>query len=441
MKTLLTNAFVVTVDDMFTCHADGAVLIDGGRIAYVGPGSGAPPAPDAARHDLGGAVVMPGLVNTHTHGGLCLHRGCCDDGDLFQWAAALAPTTSTITPRGNEDGCTLAILEMVRGGITTACDCARYGAGTFSAVASRVGMRSLSGAMANSPALRRAGAPNWPSMIAETEAAMAARAGDGLSSFYLGAHSPYNCTPELLVEVKRAADARGLPFVIHAAENRKETEMVLERHGRRPIGHLAGLGVLDRATILAHCVQVDDDDMDIIATTGAGVAHNPISNAKLASGIAPIVALRRRGVPVGLGTDSSLSNNALNLFQEMKFAVLLQRLATLDGYALTARDALAMGTREGARSLGLARETGSLEAGKRADLIVLDLFHPLGMTAERAISDIVFAASPQHVRSVIVEGRTIFDRGRFARVDEDAIRAEIRARHADAQPVPRSNEP
>src|SRR5262249_23312926 len=153
--------------------------------------------------------------------------------------------------------------------------------------------------------------------IAETEEAMAARAGDGLSRFYLGAHSPYNCTPELLVEVKEAADRLGLPFVIHAAENRKELDIVRERHGRRPIEFLHHLGLLDRRAVLAHCIWLDEGEIEILRATSAGVAHNPVSNGKLASGIAPVPALRRAGIPVGLGTDSTLSNNSLNLFQEM----------------------------------------------------------------------------------------------------------------------------
>lgn len=429
MKTLLTNAFVVTVNETFACYADGAVLVDGSRIAYAGPSAHTPHHADTVVRDMRGAVIMPGMVNTHTHGGLCLHRGACDEGDLFEWAAALAPTTSNIPPQGLKDGCTLAILEMVRGGITTACDCARNGTALFSEVASKIGMRSLSGAMANSPVLRKAGVPNWPAMIAETEEAMAARGGDGLSSFYLGAHSPYNCTPDLLVDVKRAANDRGLPFVIHAAENYKETEMVVERYGRRPIQHLAHLGVLDSKTILAHCVQVDDADMDSIASLGATVAHNPISNGKLASGIAPVTAMRRRCIPVGLGTDSNISNNALNLFQEMKVAVLLQRLAAQNGYAMNARDAITMATREGAVALGMGAITGSLEVGKRADLVVLDLYHPLGLTEERVISDIVFAAGPQHVRMVMIDGRTVFEEGRFTRVDEAAIRQEWNERY------------
>jgi 5-methylthioadenosine/S-adenosylhomocysteine deaminase len=290
-------------------------------------------------------------------------------------------------------------------------------------------MRSLSGSLANSPGLRRAGRPNWPDALAETESAMVERAGDGLSRFYLGAHSPYNCTPELLVEVKTAAEKLGLPFNIHAAESRKELDIVRERHGKRPIEHLDRLGLLDRKTILAHCVWLDPAEIAILADRGAGVAHNPISNGKLASGIAPIPALRRAGVPIGLGTDSTLSNNSLSIFQEMKVAVLMQRAASLDGYALTARDALAMATREGARVLSWEDEIGSLEPGKQADLLVLELEHPLGLTPERVISDLVFACGPQHLSEVVIAGRTVYENGRFARVDEAAVKQAIKRRY------------
>jgi 5-methylthioadenosine/S-adenosylhomocysteine deaminase len=432
MRTVLTHAFVYTGNGTHDCVPDGSVVVEGSRIAWVGPAEEAPLHPGDAVQDVGGRVVMPGLVNTHAHGGLTMHRGCCDDGDLFEWAAALAPHTSTMTIEDNRWSCYLAVIELIRAGITTVCDCARYGAGVFSAVASSAGLRSLSGALANSPALRSAGRPNWPSALEETLAARAERAGDGLCRFYLGAHSPYNCTPELLVEVKRAADAHGLPFVIHVAENRRETDIVRERHGRRPVEHLHHLGILDERSVLAHCVWLDPHEIDILAETGAGVAHNPVSNGKLASGIAPVRALRGRGVPVGLGTDSTLSNNSLDLFQEMKTAVLLQRLATLDGFALTARDALRMGTLEGARVLGWDAEIGSLEPGKQADLVVLDIDHPLGLTPQRVISDLVYATSPHRVRSVIVAGRTILADGRLTLIDEAEIRDRIHHRIANS---------
>lgn len=426
MVTLLNNAFVYTGNSEHACYPHGALLVSESRLVWVGHASELPPAPNATVLDLGGRVVIPGLVNTHAHGGLSLHRGCCDEGDLFQWAASISPYTANLTLEDNRWGCYIAVLEMVRNGITTACDCTRYGAGIFSSVASAVGMRSLSGALANSPSLRPTGRPNWPGALDETTQAIAERGADGLCRFYLGAHSPYSCTPELLVEVKDAANRLSLPFAIHAAENRAEVDLVKKRYGRRPIEHLHHLGVLDHRSILAHCVWLDDGEIQVLAETRAGVAHNPISNGKLASGVAPVPALRASGVPVGLGTDSTLSNNSLNLFQEMKFAVLLQRANTLNGFALTARDALAMATREGARVLGWETEIGSLEPGKQADLVVLDLDHPLGLTAERVISDLVFKAGPQHIHAVMVGGEMIFDRGRFTKIDEAEIRGRIK---------------
>ncbi|HSV84630.1 MAG TPA: amidohydrolase [Ramlibacter sp.] len=417
MDTLLRNAFIYTGDADHRCIPGGALLIADGRVQWVGSDAARPPAPAAREQDLGGRVVIPGLVNTHAHAGLSLHRGCGDDGDLFQWAQAIAGHTSSLTDEDIRRGCYQAALEMVRNGITTACDSTRYRADLFSAVASEVGLRSLSGALANSPVFRPTGRPNWPLALEETRRAIAERGADDRCRFYLGAHSPYSCTPELLVEVKQAARELGLPFVIHAAENRSEVETVLKRYGRRPVEFLHQLGVLDERSILAHGVWLDAGEIELLAATGAAVSHNPVSNAKLASGVAPVPELRRAGVPVGLGTDSALSNNALNLFQEMKFAVLLQRAHRLDGNALTARDALRMATLEGARVLGWQTEIGSLEPGKQADLVVLDLEHPLGVTAERVISDLVFAAGPQHVRSVMVGGETIYEQGRFTRVE------------------------
>jgi len=433
LAELLTNLDVFTGDEQGFVP-DAAILIEDSRIGWIGPAAALPPtAATAQPRDMGGRLVVPGFVNTHAHGGMSAHRGACDDGDLFEWAAAIAPHTSVLTLEDNRLGCQLAVMEMVRNGITTACDCARFGAGIFASVASEIGMRSLSGALANSPELRKAGLPNWPLALEETQRAIAAHHGDGLATFYVGAHSPYNCTPELLVEVKRAADRLNLPFVIHAAENRKETDIVRERHGTTPIRLLAQLGILDRNSILAHCVWLDAEEIDLLAASGAGVAHNPVSNAKLASGIAPVPALRRAGVPVGLGTDSTVSNNSLDIFQEMKTSVLLQRAATLDAHSAGAADAFEMATREGARVLGLGARIGSLSPGKEADLVVLDLHHPLGWTSERVLSDLVYRAGPQHVREVIVAGRTIYAEGGFTHIDAAELTAGIHRHFAHGE--------
>ena len=429
MTTLLRNAFIFTGTPAGAI-ADGAMVIDQGRISWLGPQAAVPVlAERPSVIDAGGRVVIPGLVNTHAHGGLGIHRGCCDDGDLFEWAVALSPHTSHLTLEDNRWGCVLAVLEMVRNGITTACDCTRYGAGLFADVASEIGMRSLSGALANSPALRAAGRSNWPLALDETREAIAVHAKDPLARFYLGAHSPYNCTPELLVEVRQAARDLGLPFTIHVAENRKETDIIRERHGTTPVRHLHDLGLLDDKCILAHCIWLDDEELDILAATGAGVAHNPVSNAKLASGVARVPEMRRRGIPVGLGTDSTLSNNSLSIFQEMKTSVLLQRAISLDGFSLSASDAFSMATAEGAKVLGWQDDIGSLEVGKAADLVLLDLDHPLGLTETRVLSDLVYAAGPQHVHSVMVNGELIYRDRAFTRVDEADLRRRLHAHY------------
>jgi 5-methylthioadenosine/S-adenosylhomocysteine deaminase len=431
MRQVLTHAFLCTgLPGGFI--PDSALVLDGSRIAWIGAAAALPPQPQGtAVRDLGGAVVIPGLINTHTHGGMTLHRGCCDEGDLFQWAASLSPFTSHLTLEDNRWGCTVAVMEMLRSGVTTACDCTRFGASIYGEVASAMGQRSLGGALANSPGLRTAGRPNWPLALDETLAAMRSNSGNGLRRHYLGAHSPYNCTPELLREVKDAAEQHGLPFVIHLAETRREAEIVQERHGTTPLRHLHNLGLLDRRTLLAHCVWLDEAEMDILAASGAAVSHNPVSNAKLGSGVAPVRAMRSRGVPVGLGTDGALSNNGLSIFQEMKFGLLLARATSGDAAALTAADVFAMATLEGARALGWEDEIGSLEAGKQADLVVLDLFHPLGLTPQRVLSDIVFAAGPQHIREVMVAGEPVFAEGRLTKVDEPAMRARIRGRYCE----------
>jgi 5-methylthioadenosine/S-adenosylhomocysteine deaminase len=397
------------------------MVVEGARVAWIGDEAEWTTTAQFATTavlDLGGRVVVPGLVNTHTHAGMGVHRGCCDAAGLFAWAKAIAPHTSTLSLDQVRLGCEFAVREMVRNGITTACDCTRYGAGVFSQVAERVGMRSLSGAMANSPSLRPNGRPNWPLALEETLAAMQEHSSSGLSRYYLGAHSPYSCTPELVVEVKQRARELDLKFVIHAAECQDEMDWVQTRYGCSPIQWLDRLGVLDKDTLLAHCVWADGDDLDVLAESGASVSHNPVSNAKLGSGVAPLAQMRKRGILVGLGTDSTLSNNSLNIFQEMKFSVLLQRAHGLDPFAIDTGEAIRMATSEGAHALGWGADVGSLQPGLLADLVVLDLEHPLGWTPERLLSDIVYAAGPQHVVSVMVGGEMIFDRGRYPRLEE-----------------------
>jgi 5-methylthioadenosine/S-adenosylhomocysteine deaminase len=422
--TLVVNAFVYVGDAAETMLPDGAILIENGRMVEVGE-----TALLRERYgqrvervvEAGGLVALPGFINCHTHATLSANRADSDDLELFPW---LADAARRRTPHADDAiySAYLGAFEMVKGGITYAVDCGRRDPHLYARVARQVGQRCLSGAMANSEELRP-GAGNWPVIVEETERAMAELPQDatGMTRYFLGAHSPYSCTAELLRTVKEEAERLELPFNIHLAECQAEVEVVRERHGTTPLRLAHELGLLDRRTILNHCVWIGDDELEILASSGANVAHCPISNAKLASGVARVGAFRAAGIAVGLGTDSTVSNNTLNLWEEMKVALLLQRATSRSARELTARDALALATREAAAVVGLADEIGTLEAGKRADLQLVALEHPRGLTAARVRSDLVWATRPEQVRTVIVNGETIYAGGRLTRVDEAAI--------------------
>ncbi|WP_185020165.1 MULTISPECIES: amidohydrolase family protein [unclassified Rathayibacter] len=384
---------------------DGTVLIDGADIAWVGPADAAPERPSGARVlDGSGSVVLPGMVNTHTHAGLSTWRGLADDQDFPGWVAAIAPHTSVLSVEDVRRGAAIAVDAMLDAGVTCACDCTRYGAGEFSDAASSRGLRSLSGALANSPELRPVGRPNWPLALEETDAAMAAHSGDPLARFYLGAHAPYSCTPDLVREIDAEARQRGLPFVIHLAETQREAEELRNATGLSPARWLDATGALRPGTLLAHGVWLDDDDLDLIAERGAAVAHCPTSNAKLASGIAPLLAMRDRGITVGLGTDSMLSNNGQDVLHEARQASLLQRIRHERPWMPEAAALLRAATIDGARALSWDDRIGSLEIGKAADLIVFTVSHPRGLTLDRVRSDLLYSLGRADLRLVMTEG-------------------------------------
>lgn len=432
MRTLIVDAFIYTSDEAERTVPRGAILIDGARIVEIGPTERLADAVADLVIEAGGMVALPGLINCHTHATLTASRGDSDDLELFPWLvdnnrrSGPAPTAEDA-----RYSCYLGCLEMLRGGVTYAVDCGRYEPTVYARVARELGQRCLSGAMANSEELRP-GAGNWPEIYDQTRRALAELPEDaeGMTRYFLGAHAPYSCTPERLREAKRGADELGLPFNIHLAESQDELDVVMQRHGVTPLRLAYDLGLLDERTILNHCVQVGEDEVPLLAQTGAKVAHCPISNAKLASGVASILAFREHGIAVGLGTDSTVSNNTLNMYEEMKFGVLVQRALSRSARRVTARDALAMATREAAAVVGMADQIGSLEIGKRADLQLVALDHPRGLTARRVRSDLVWATRPDQVRWVLVNGEVVVEDGRLTRVDEVQIRERARTHFA-----------
>ena len=242
----------------------------------------------------------------------------------------------------------------------------------------------------------------------------------------LFAHSLYTCSPELLIRCRDLAEELGAPWIIHLSETRDEVEVISRKYGRSPVDHMESLGLLSSNLIACHCVWLTEAEMDLLAERGVRVVHNPESNMKLASGVAPIPDLLKRGVPVGLGTDGCASNNNLDLFQEMDFAAKVHKVHRLDPTVMPAETVLEMATQGGARVLGMETEIGSLEVGKKADVIVVDLNRPHLQPVYNVVSHLVYAATGADVRDVIIDGKIVMQNRRLLTLNEEEILAEAK---------------
>ncbi len=390
---------------------EGYIVIDGERIADLGSGNG--PATETTRgievREAPGLVAIPGLINAHTHLALTRYRGIADDVRLFEFLAETRKRVGRSTEEAFEsalEGCQAA----VRSATTCLVDSTTISPRPAAAAAKRVGVRLIGAAAARSLWLGEPAEDTFEQCLRETEAAAAEFASaDRLYIPCLAAHSPYNCSADQIRRIKAACREHGWLFAMHLAESAEEVELIRRWHGKTPTAYLDSLGVLDDRSLLAHCVFLSDDDIRLLADRGSHVMHCPKSNAKLGNGAAPIPACLRQGVSVALGTDSMVSNNTLDMVEEMRFCVLIHRTAHRDATVVTARQAFAMATIAGARALGLDGEIGSLRPGKRADLALLALDPPAGLTEEGVLSELVFHATAASVRTVIVNGRVIFE--------------------------------
>ncbi|MDR7523389.1 MAG: amidohydrolase [Armatimonadota bacterium] len=431
-RVLIEHAAVLTCDPEDRFLADGRITIEDGRIAAVEDArqvpAGGPVAPtsggaDAVQVvDARGHIAMPGLINTHTHLWLSLLRGTADDLTLFPWLRFLAPRIDALDEAQIRQATVLGVTEALQSGTTCLCECCRYAPDLAAEVAAALGCRIVVGGMPPSEWFGTPVPHDYPQLVARTrEAARRHDDGSRLVSLWLGAHSAYNCGPEFLREAKRQATAMGCDFYLHLAECAAEVDYIRERYGRTPVQYVADLGLLDDRTVAIHCVWLTEEEIRLFRQSGARMVHCPVSNAKLGSGVAPIGKYREAGIPVGLGTDSMVSNNTQSMFQEMRFAVLLQRALHQDATALTAAEALRMATIDAARVLGLEREIGSIERGKRADLVLVRSSHPFPLTADLALSEVVYTVQRDQIEAVYVEGERVVDRGRLTRVGQEAL--------------------
>ncbi len=413
MKIALSPVTAVCCDASFQTIENAAIHIENNRISYVGPLENAPDfTPDET---LGGAhlVAMPGLINTHTHAAMTLCRGYADDMALEPWLHdKIWPYERNLEAHHVYVGTLLAIAEMIRGGTTTFCDMYFFEREGVRA-ALETGMRMCPGAV-------------LLGFLPQADKKIAAArdfvrefggAGDGRISPFLAPHSLYTCDApqwDKIIAVARDLNAR---ITTHAAETRREVADVTAQWGQSPIQTLHQIGALDGPLLAAHCVYTDETDREIMAATPFFVAHNPQSNLKLASGIAPVADYLARGIGVGLGPDGPASNNNLDLWEEMRLAATLHKAATLDPTAVSTRAALEMATMGGAKCLGLENEVGSLEIGKRADILLVDFDKPHLTPRHNVVSHLIYAAGASDVHSVMVDGKWLLRGGEFQTLD------------------------
>jgi 5-methylthioadenosine/S-adenosylhomocysteine deaminase len=404
----------------------GAVAIDGRDIVGVD----APAAIErqySARDsiDASGQVVLPGLINTHTHAPMVLYRGLADDLALMDWLQQyiFPAEAKTVTPEFVRAGTRLAVLEMIESGTTTYADM-YYFEEEIARTTRQAGLRAMLGQTIVKFPVPDAKTPS--EAIARADAFITAFAHDDLIVPAIAPHAMYTLDAATLKAARAVADRQRAPVIIHLAETRDEAETARRQYSATPVEYLESLGFWGPRTLAAHAVFITPGDIQILARRHVGISHNPESNMKLASGTAPVPDLRRAGIAVGLGTDGAASNNDLDMFEAMRQAAFLHKLTTGDPRAVPAAVALRMATIEGARAMGLERIIGSLEPGKRADLITVSMRAPRQTPMYDPVSHLVYVTRGDDVKTTIVNGRVLMRDRRVLTLDEGAVLDEAR---------------
>jgi cytosine/adenosine deaminase-related metal-dependent hydrolase len=441
---IFENCTLVTVDRDRRILTDGALAVHDGVIRGIGKRL------EIRRQypeeheftDLRGGLVIPGLINTHVHLAQALLRGCADDLALVDWL-----TKRVWVLQGNfdeEDGrlsAELAILEMLKSGTTAFVEsmiAGRYGFDGMAGVVERSGIRAaLSKIVMDLPSYATAAGSMYPGMVEDPKASFDEAlemhskwdgAAGGRIRVWFGPRPPGGTTSELYLRMMRAARERGMRVTIHLAEVKADVEHTRREFGLRPIEYARSVEMLGPEVLLIHVVWADPDEIALLAETGTHVTHNPLSNSKLASGIAPIPEMLRAGVNVGLGTDGGPSSNDYDMVRAMRWGSYLHKARLLDPTITPSETAFEMATINGARAMGWDDRIGSLEVGKRADFAVLDLNKPHLVPSPNPVSTVVCAATGKDVETVVVDGRIVVRDGVALTLDEGRILAEARER-------------
>lgn len=424
---IISGGIVLTMAPGEEPVPDGAVAVKDGTIVAVGTAAELAGATAARRLDAAGGLIMPGMVNTHTHLAMTLLRGFADDLPLKLWLEEhIWPAEAKIMDAESVAlGTRWAAVESLLAGVTCVCDMYFHASEVVAAV-TEVGLR----AVVTEPLIDNAtpACPTPEDALVRQRELLESCTGHRLVTPAVAPHSPYSVQARYLAQEAELAEEFGAPLMIHLAETRWEVETIIADKGVSPVAYLADLGVLSERTIAAHCVHVSEDDLDTLAEFEVGVASNPVSNLKLASGVAPVPQMIDRGLKVGLGTDGAASNNTLDLLRDAQLCALLYKGVTGDPTVIPARRLAELLTIGGARVLGLADRIGSLEVGKRADVVCLSMDAPGAVPSFDPYSHLAYAARAADVRHVVVDGATVVEDGAVTTVDEASLRREVRAR-------------
>lgn len=422
-KILIRNADILTMTGEREIISRGEIAISDTKILSVGPQGSAPQDFVAdVEIDADNMVAMPGFINCHTHAAMTLLRGYADDLMLMEWLNdKIWPLEAKLQAEDIYYGSLLACLEMIKSGTTTFADMYFF-MNEVAKATEESGMRAIlsRGLIGIAPHGMKALEENIE-LVKQYHGSA-----NGRITTMFGAHAPYTCPPEYLAKVIDAANQLKVGIHIHLAETLTEHRDILTKYGKTPIQHVDSVGLFHCHTLAAHCVHVDDVDIQILVDKNVGVAHNPQSNMKLASGIAPVTKMLAAGVDVGLGTDGASSNNNLDMLEEMRTAALLSKVSNMDPTVMPAYTALEMATSRGAKVLGLEDKVGQLKPGLKADLILVDFNKPHLYPRHDLYAHMVYSAQSADVHTVIIDGQLVMQDRKVLTLDEEDILQKVK---------------
>jgi 5-methylthioadenosine/S-adenosylhomocysteine deaminase len=422
---LIINGMILTMNPEDQKLDPGYVAIKEDRIIDVGPMTNLFSLDHSKKiiNALGG-IVMPGLINAHTHAAMTCFRGMADDLPLMTWLNNhIFPAEAKLNHEQVFFGSLLACAEMILSGTTCFSDMYLF-EDAVAMAAQNSGIRAVVGEV-----LYDFPSPNYGPIdkgFEYTEMLIEKWKDDPLVTIAVEPHSPYLCSPELLAKASTIASDNNIPIIMHLSETKSEVKQIQKSYGKTPVRHLADLGVLTPNLLACHCVVLTEEDIDLLYQFDVKIAHNPESNMKLASGIAPIPKLLEKGVCVGIGTDGCASNNNLDMFLEMDTAAKIHKVNTGDPTVMDAKTVLKLCTIDSARALGLSDSIGSLEPGKKADLIVIDTKKPHLTPLYNPESHLVYAAKGSDVASVIINGNIVMEDGKLNNMDIENVMENVR---------------